>query len=118
MSKPSETKTPLAALIYAPFPNVETAREAARILLDERLIACANILGEVESLFIWNAKQHSETEVGVLFKTTQTAIDIAVNRLGALHPYETPAIVASVCDTAHPDTLKWLVEQTGDESTA
>ena len=101
-----------AALIYTPLPDLDTAREIAGILLDERLIACANILGPIESVFIWNGQRDSATETAVLFKTTCDQIETAVTRLAALHPYKTPAIVANVCDAAHPDTLTWLAKQT------
>ena len=104
-------RNPRAALIYTPLPDAETARGIARILLEENLIACANILGEVESVFRWVGRVESAKEVTVIFKTTSEAIDPAVARLGALHPYSTPAIVGTICDNAHPDTLEWLVEQ-------
>ncbi|MEO0871679.1 MAG: divalent-cation tolerance protein CutA [Pseudomonadota bacterium] len=100
-----------AALIYTPLPDAQTARDIASTLLEENLIACANILGEVESVFRWDGRIESAKEVAVLFKTTSDAIDPAVARLGALHPYSTPAIVGTVCDTAHPETLEWLLEQ-------
>ena len=100
-----------AALIYTPLPDAETARDIAGTLLEENLIACANILGEVESVFRWEGRIESAKEVAVLFKTTSDAIDPAVARLGALHPYSTPAIIGTVCDNAHPETLGWLVEQ-------
>jgi len=102
---------PSAALIYTTLPDATTAREIAATLLHERLVACANILGKVESVFLWNDKVESASESAVLFKTTAATLQAAVSRLGALHPYETPAIVGSVCDAAHPDTLQWLAEQ-------
>ena len=101
-----------AALIYTPLPDAQTARSIAGILLEENLIACANILGPVESVFRWKGKQESATETGVLFKTTAQRLERAVSRLAALHPYETPAIIANVCGAAHPDTLEWLADQT------
>jgi len=101
-----------AALIYTPLPDADTARDIAGTLLDEGLIACANILGPVESVFLWNGKRDTATEVAVLYKTTVARLDQVVSRLGALHPYETPAIVANVCDASHPDTLTWLAAQT------
>ena len=103
---------PKAALIYTPLPDAQTARSIAGTLLDEGLIACANILGPMESVFRWQGGIETATERAVLFKTTQDALEKAVERLGALHPYETPAIVASTCDAAHPDTLEWLAQQT------
>ncbi|MGB3470636.1 MAG: divalent-cation tolerance protein CutA [Erythrobacter sp.] len=103
---------PRAALIYTPLPDAETARAIAGTLLDEKLIACANILGPVESVFVWEGRTQSAQEVAVLFKTTQECLDLAVSRLGALHPYKTPAIVGTACEAAHPDTLGWLATQT------
>ena len=96
------------ALAYAPFPDRETAREIAGTLLAEKLIACANILGAVESVFEWNGERASEEEVGVLFKTTAAALEPLIARLGELHPYDTPAIIGWRADAGHPATLDWL----------
>lgn len=97
-----------AAMVWCPFPDAETARAAAAALLDERLIACANIMGAIESHFVWEGARASGNEVGVLFKTTAGGLEPLVNRLGALHPYDTPAILGWQCDTAHPASLVWL----------
>lgn len=105
----SETQ---AALVYTTLPDADSAREIAGALLDERLIACANILSPVESIFVWDGERQSATEIALLLKTTRDQLDQAVARLGALHPYETPVIVANVCDKSHPGTLAWLAEQT------
>ncbi len=97
-----------AALIWCPFPDRESARRIAGQLLADGLIACANILGDMESLFIWEGKAASAQEVGVLFKTTCDKLTAAIARLGTLHPYETPAIIGWDADAAHPLTLQWL----------
>ena len=100
----------MTAMIYVPFPDRECARAAASQLLEEKLIACANILGEIESLFVWEGQLDSGTEVGVLFKTDATILDQATKRLGELHPYDTPAILGWHCDSAAPPTMNWLAE--------
>ena len=97
-----------AALVWCPFPDVESARAAADALLDDRLIACANILGSIESRFVWDGARATGSEVAVLFKTTPERLDDVVERLGELHPYETPAIIGWQADTAHPATFAWL----------
>ncbi|MDY7096836.1 MAG: divalent-cation tolerance protein CutA [Pseudomonadota bacterium] len=102
-----------AALIYSPLPDAETARVIAGTLLDEKLIACANILGRAESVFMWQGKLESAVETAVLFKTTTACLEKAIARLGALHPYDTPAITGWQCDEAHPDTLHWLGDLLG-----
>jgi periplasmic divalent cation tolerance protein len=102
-----------AALIWCPFPDPDSARRAAAALLDDRLIACANIMGAVESHFVWDGARGSGNEVGVVFKTTAECLDDCVNRLGTLHPYDTPAIIGWRCDTAHPASLAWLAASCG-----
>jgi periplasmic divalent cation tolerance protein len=99
---------PAAALVWCPFPDVDTARAAAGQLLDEGLIACANILSPVESHFICDGKRESTTETGLLLKTTAAMLDRVIARTGALHPYDTPAIIGWRCDAGHPATLGWL----------
>jgi periplasmic divalent cation tolerance protein len=107
-----------AALVWCPFPDIESARAAADTLLDEQLIACANILGAVESRFVWEGTRASGSEIGVLFKTVRTCLPHVVNRLGTLHPYDTPAIIGWHSNAAHPATLAWLAAACGSESNA
>lgn len=97
-----------AALVWCPFPDLETARGVADVLLDDGLIACANILGSIESRFVWEGARATGSEVAVLFKTTSGALDGVIERLGELHPYDTPAIIGWHADAAHPATLAWL----------
>lgn len=105
-----------ASLVWCPFPDRESARQAGQALLDERLIACANILGPIESLFAWEGRQSSGEEVAVLFKTVPGASDEMVSRLGELHPYDTPAIIGWDCEVVHPLTANWLEQQVGSRS--
>jgi len=97
-----------AALVWCPCPDRATARTLAGQLLGEELVACANILGGIESHFLWQGKPDSAEEVGVLFKTTAARLGDVVERLGKLHPYDTPAIVGWRCDAGHPATVAWL----------
>lgn len=98
-----------AALVWCPFPDTESARAAADTLLDDALIACANILGAIESRFVWEGARATGSEVGVLFKTTAERLEDVVERLGELHPYDTPAIMGWFVDETHPATLGWLM---------
>lgn len=101
-----------AALVWCPFPDRGSARRVAGQLLDERLIACANILGDIESHFVWQGALASGTETSVLFKTTADRLPAAITRLGLLHPYDTPAIIGWRCDAAHPASMAWLLSAT------
>ena len=106
-------RPPAAALVWCPFPDADSARRVAGQLLDEALIACANILGPVESHFVWDGERSSSSETAVLFKSTAAHMPLVVARLGVLHPYDTPAIIGWHCEAAHPATLAWLMASCG-----
>ncbi len=97
-----------AALIWSPFDSVEAANRAAEVLLEDRLIGCANIIPQILSVFRYEGQVQSSSEVGVLFKTQAHLLDKATARLAALHPYDTPAICGWMADNAPPAMRDWL----------
>jgi periplasmic divalent cation tolerance protein len=99
-----------AALIWSPFESEEAAAEAAARLLDEGLIACANILPGVRSLYVWRGERGEARECAALFKTDASLLADAVARLAAIHPYETPAIAGWRAEATAPSTAAWLGE--------
>lgn len=98
----------MSALIWCPFADEDSAALAARQLLDERLIACANILPPMRSIYTWQDEHNEAVEVGVLFKTDASLLDQATARLAEIHPYETPAVLGWRSDTAAKPTAEWL----------
>lgn len=101
-----------AALIWCPFADEASAAEVAGRLLDEGLIACANILPGMRSLYVWKGERGESTECGALLKTDASLLGDAVERLTAIHPYDAPAVIGWRCDTASPATLAWLTDTT------
>lgn len=97
-----------AALIWCPFANEGDAEAAAGTLLEEGLVACANILPQVRSLYRWKGERGEARECGVLFKTNPTLLDRATRRLEAIHPYEAPAIVGWHADACGKAAAGWL----------
>lgn len=106
----------MSALIWCPFPDDASAASAARQLLDEGLIACANILPPMRSLYLWQGERSEATECGVLFKTDASVLDRATARLAELHPYDTPAVLGWRADSVAQPTAEWL--RTSVENTA
>jgi periplasmic divalent cation tolerance protein len=96
------------ALIWCPFPDSAIAATVCSALLDEGLIACANMLPDMHSLYTWNGERGESRETGALLKTDAALLDKAIARLNELHPYDEPAIVGWRCDAALPATAAWL----------
>lgn len=100
------------ALVYTLFGSAEAAERVARQLLDERLIACANMLAPAVSLYEWNGGVERAHEVPVLFKTAAARRDALMDRLAQLHDYDVPAILALPVEAAAPVFGKWVADQT------
>ena len=63
------------ALVYTLFGSADAADRVARQLIEERLAACANMLGQATSIYEWNGVMETSAEVPVLFKTTPSRRD-------------------------------------------
>lgn len=98
----------MTALIWSTFPDESGAALVAMQLLDEGLVACANILPPLRSLYVWQGARSETTEVGVLFKTDASLLALATGRLAEIHPYDTPAVLGWRTDTAPRETKDWL----------
>ena len=102
-----------AALIWCPFASEDDAASAAETLLGEGLVACANILPRIRSLYVWQGERGEASECGVLLKTAPALLSRAVERLETIHPYDAPAIVGWNADACGRATAAWLGGRTG-----
>ena len=96
--------------VYAVFADAGEAQRIARIVVEERLAACANILGECRSIYRWQGKVEEADEVPALFKTSAEAAPKLVERIAALHSYDVPAVVVWPISSAFPSYRDWVLE--------
>ncbi|MDQ3928190.1 MAG: divalent-cation tolerance protein CutA [Chloroflexota bacterium] len=105
-------------LLYVPCGSEEYAAGLASRLLEERLIACANIYAS-RSLYNWNGKLSEEQEQVVVCKTLASRAKEAVARVKQIHSYETPCIITLVPARANDEFYTWVrAEVTGPISPA
>jgi periplasmic divalent cation tolerance protein len=98
--------------VYATFADAEEAARIARTLVEERLAACANILGPIRSVYRWQGQIEESDEVAALFKTRADAADRLIARLANLHSYEIPAAVVWPIANALPAYGTWVKAET------
>lgn len=99
--------------LYATFGSEEEAARISRAVVEERLVACANLLGPIRSIYRWQGAVEEAGEVAVLFKTTEDVADRAAARLAELHGYDVPAVVAWPVADGHQPYLDWVRENVG-----
>jgi len=94
-------------------PSGDVAHEISEALVAERLAACTNTFAEIQSAFHWKGRVERETEVPLLVKTRADLFAAVCERVTALHPYETPGIMALEISHVNRDYRDWVLEETG-----
>ena len=69
--------------VYATFGSDEEARLIGRTVVEERLAACANILGSCHSIYRWQGKTEEAPEIAATFKVTAGGPEALIRRIGA-----------------------------------
>ncbi len=90
-------------------PSMEKAAALARALLEESLIACANLVPGVRSLYRWKGELCDEGEVLIVMKTRAERFDELAARVKALHVYEVPEILQLDVAAGHRPYLDWVL---------
>jgi periplasmic divalent cation tolerance protein len=98
--------------VYATFADAAEAERIARALVEERLAACANILGPCRSIYRWQGAVEEGDEIAALFKTRGDMAARLIGRLSALHSYEVPAAVVWPIAEALPAYRDWIEAET------
>lgn len=106
----SETKV---RSIYMTYPDVTSAERVARALVEENLVACANIFAAGRSLYKWQGEIQDETELVMIAKTSEARLQRLIARVKELHPYDTPCIVALAALGGDEDYLAWVEQAAG-----
>lgn len=95
-------------IVLTTWPDAEKARAAGRTLVEEKLVACANVLPGVESIYRWEGKIEEATEAMMIVKTTIGRYPQLETRITALHEYKVPEIVSLRVTDGLPAYLRWV----------
>ena len=99
-------------MIYFTAANREDALRIGRILVEYRLAACINVLGEITSIYRWDGTIQEGTEVAAVAKAPSEKVAEVIDRIKALHSYSCPCVVSWPIAQGNPDYLEWLDEET------
>ncbi len=91
-------------------PDQASADRLAAVLVDERLAACAQVLGPVSSTYRWQGSTEHAMECYCHLKTTVARLPALKARIRELHPYEVPEVIAVPIIGGNPEYLRWIEE--------
>jgi periplasmic divalent cation tolerance protein len=104
---------PRHVLVFITASSREEAHAIGKTLVQEKLAACASLIPEIESLYVWKGRFCDERECLLLLKSREDLIDSLIPRVKALHSYEVPEILTVKIEKGNPEYLRWLDESLG-----
>jgi periplasmic divalent cation tolerance protein len=103
---------PEYVVVLVTAPNAEEGARLGRTLVDERLAACANVIGPIRSIYRWQGAVEEADEHLVLLKARGADVGALETRVRALHPYDVPEVLALPVTAGSAPYLAWLAEST------
>ena len=95
-------------IILVTTANKAEAERIVQHLLDDKLIACANIIGSVTSFFRWSGNIERAEECLVLLKSRKDLFARLTDVVKTIHSYEVPEILALPVVDGSRTYLDWL----------
>ena len=98
--------------VYMTAKDRAEARRLGRALLKDRLAACVNILGSIESMYWWKGAVQNGREVALIAKTSARNVDALIRKVRAIHSYDVPCVVSVPIAKGNPAFLRWVEKET------
>ncbi|MEM0374402.1 MAG: divalent-cation tolerance protein CutA [Sulfolobaceae archaeon] len=97
-------------LIITTTSSLENAEKIAKVLVEEKIAACVNIVPKVISYYIWENKLNKDEEFLLIVKTTEERAEDARRKIKELHNYQLPEVIFLRVDGGESEYLKWIFE--------
>lgn len=92
----------------------DAALDLAREVVAQRLVACAQVVGPITSVYRWQGAVEQANEWFCVMKTTGARYEALAAWIAEHHPYDTPEVVATPIVGGSRDYLEWISHETGD----
>lgn len=97
--------------VYITTKDKLQATQIGKVLVEEHLAACVNILDAMQSIYLWNGALQQESEAVLIAKTTESMLEKLTSRVKELHTYSCPCIISLPIQGGNNDYLSWLEQQ-------
>jgi periplasmic divalent cation tolerance protein len=95
--------------------SAEEAKSLAAAIVEQRLAACVNTLGNVTSTYRWQGAVQQEQESLLVIKTTEGRFAALEQMIRERSTYELPEVLAIAVQTGSASYLDWLRAAVADD---
>lgn len=99
-------------LVYMTASSLDEARAIGRALVEQRLVACVNIVPGMTSIYRWQGAIEEGSEVVVIGKTRRALVEKVAAAVRAVHSYTVPCVVALPIEAGNGGFLAWIDQET------
>jgi len=97
-------------IFFVTVPNIEEGKRIAKILVENKLAACVNIIQKIFSIYWWKGKIEEDEEHLLLIKTTDEKKELLIKEIIKVHSYDTPECIGFKIDRGSEKYLNWIKE--------
>lgn len=101
-----------ATILYVTAESADEALRIGRVLVGERLAACANVIPGTTAVYWWEGAVREGPEAILVLKTRTDLVDAATARIKTVHSYDCPCVVAFTIVGGNRDFLDWIAKET------
>ena len=98
-------------VIFITTATTNEAQRISKVLLEQRKVACVNIVPRVNSLFWWENKVDLAHESLLIVKTKASLLNEVIKVVREIHSYDIPEIIALPIIGGNQDYLEWIGEE-------
>lgn len=96
------------SIVYITTSGLNESKKIAKMLLEEKLAACINIIPTVESIYLWKGKIEEDSESIMVVKTRSELVENIIKKVEEVHSYEIPCILEITVNKGSKTYLKWM----------
>ncbi len=100
--------------VYTTFDNIDEAKKIARLLIENKLVACVNLIPNIVSIFPWKGKIEESNEIIMWCKTREELAEEIQSLIKNHHSYDLPAFAVYPIKSGSEAYLNWLMDETKD----
>lgn len=103
-----------ARIVLVSVPDEGEGLRIARLLVEEKLIACGSLVPGVTSVFRWEGEVREEREHLLVLKSDTSRTAGILRRIPEVHPYDVPEVLVLEVESGHEPYLRWIAAETLD----